>query len=480
MLPSINYGNVDVTSPNGWFLSQDKTSANDDYNSYRTVALDADYKIDNTFRMQGGAEYKNFGYGTVALARSNGTTASLSSYHPHRHGSPFGAGGIRPNWSRSMASRSAAGTPTTWLVPATSTSSFRPYNILSPTAENGAFALGPQPSLSSNGTRPRSATSPPGPCWTGTAQIGSVPFRGNIGVRYAQTSTDFQRLQLQRGRQGVGDPGDHRATPITTVLPSMNAVLSPADDFLIRFSAAQEISRPDLTNLLPGATVTKSGANPLSVTSQNPDLNPYRDKAVDMSFEWYYDKGALFSVAFFYKHLDDLIVTQTLNIPYEGNPFGLPDSLALAACGGTFTQACNTTNIAQFKSTINQKGSPLYGTEINWQQPFNFLPDFWSNFGYLGNVTFVQAQQTYYNPDGTVQAIADLTNLSRTSYNSTLYYDDSVFQARVSAAFRSKYIPNGGVNPGGLNDVTVARSTLNVDFSSSYKSTTISPSRWKR
>jgi iron complex outermembrane recepter protein len=125
--------------------------------------------------------------------------------------------------------------------------------------------------------------------------------------------------------------------------------------------------------------------------------------------------------------------------------------------------------IAQFKSTINQKGAPLYGTEINWQQPFNFLPDFWSNFGYLGNVTFVQAQQTYLNPDGSVQAIADLNNLSRTSFNSTLYYDDSVFQARISAAFRSKYIPNAGVNPGGLNDVTIARSTLNVDFSSSYK-----------
>src|SRR6201999_2201593 len=100
---------------------------------------------------------------------------------------------------------------------------------------------------------------------------------------------------------------------------------------------------------------------------------------------------------------------------------------------------------------------------------FSFLPDWWGNFGYLANATFVQARQTYLNPDGTVQAIADLTNLSRTSFNSTLYYDDSVFQARISAAFRSKYIPNAGVNPGGLNDVIVARSTLNVDFSSSYK-----------
>ncbi|HEX4271982.1 MAG TPA: TonB-dependent receptor [Rhizomicrobium sp.] len=462
--PSINYGNVDVTSPNGWFLSQDKTSANDDYNSYRTVALDADYKIDKTFRVQGGADYKNFGYGTVALARTNGTTASLSSYIPPDMEAHTALATMTELVSL-HGIQVGQGTPTTWLVPDVN-KAISLFNILSPTAENGAFALGPQPSLSSNGTvRERDVSAWGMLDWD--SQIGSVPFRGNIGLRYAQTSAISSGFSYNAATTSV--------SPVTVGhtyhdwLPSLNAVLSPVDDFLIRFSAAQEISRPDLSNLLPGATVTKSGANPLSVTSQNPNLSPYRDKALDLSFEWYYDKGSLFSVAFFYKHLDDLIVTQTVNVPYEGNPFGLPDSLALAACGGAYTQACNPTNIAQFKSTINQKGSPLYGTEINWQQPFNFLPDFWSNFGYLGNVTFVQAQQTYLNPDGTVQAIADLTNLSRTSFNSTLYYDDSVFQARISAAFRSKYIPNAGVNPGGLNDVTVARPTLNVDFSSSYK-----------
>ncbi len=462
--PTISYGNVDVTSPNGWFLSQDKTSANDDYNSYRTVALDADYKINKTFRVQGGADYKNFGYGTVALARSNGTTASLSSYIPPDMEAHSALAGITELVSL-HGIQVGPGTPTTFLVPDVN-KAIGLYNILSPTAENGAFALGPQPSLSSNGTvRERDVSTWAMLDWD--SAIGSVPFRGNVGVRYAQTSAISTGFSYNAATASV--------SPVTVGhtyhdwLPSLNAVLSPVDDFLIRFSAAQEISRPDLSNLLPGATVTKSGANPLAVTSQNPNLSPYRDKALDLSFEWYYDKGSLFSIAFFYKHLDDLIVTQTVNVPYEGNPFGLPDSLALAACGGAFTQACNPTNIAQFKSTINQKGSPLYGTEINWQQPFNFLPDFWSNFGYLGNVTFVQAQQTYLNPDGTVQAIADLNNLSRTSFNSTLYYDDSVFQARISAAFRSKYIPNAGVNPGGLNDVTVARPTLNVDFSSSYK-----------
>src|SRR6185503_16684486 len=89
--------------------------------------------------------------------------------------------------------------------------------------------------------------------------------------------------------------------------------------------------------------------------------------------------------------------------------------------------------------------------------------------GFAGNVTFVQATQTYFNADGSVLTKADLTGLSRTSYSATLYYDDGVLEARGTASFRSKYIPNGGINPGNLNDELVNPSTLNIDASATYK-----------
>jgi TonB-dependent receptor len=139
----------------------------------------------------------------------------------------------------------------------------------------------------------------------------------------------------------------------------------------------------------------------------------------------------------------------------------------VAACGTSYGTACNENLIWNFSQPINSKGSPLYGTEINWQQPFDFLPDFWSNFGVLGNVTFVQAKQYYLNANGTVNTYADLNNLSRTSFNTTFYYDDSVFQARIAGSFRSKYIVS--INPGSLNDQLINAPTFNLDFSSSYK-----------
>jgi outer membrane receptor protein involved in Fe transport len=81
----------------------------------------------------------------------------------------------------------------------------------------------------------------------------------------------------------------------------------------------------------------------------------------------------------------------------------------------------------------------------------------------------VQATQTYFNTDGTVLTKADLTGLSHTSWSSTLYYDDTRFMVRGTATFRSKYIPNAGVNPGNLNDFLVNDSTLNIDMAASYR-----------
>jgi outer membrane receptor protein involved in Fe transport len=151
----------------------------------------------------------------------------------------------------------------------------------------------------------------------------------------------------------------------------------------------------------------------------------------------------------------------------------VPTSLVQPACGASYVappaSGCNEAAIWSFTKPVNSKGAPLYGTEISWQQPFDFLPGPLADTGFTGNVTFVQATQTYYNADGSVFLKTDLTGLSRTSYSATLYYDDGTLEMRGTASFRSKYIPLNAVNPGNLNDVLINPSTLNVDASASYK-----------
>ena len=287
------------------------------------------------------------------------------------------------------------------------------FNIFSPTSENGAFKFGPEPALTSNGSVRENDLG----FWIQAdwdAQFYGVPFRGNIGGRYIETDSESLGYSYDAVAKAVV-PADVKQS-YHNFLPALNAILEPADYFLIRLNLAQTLTRPSLTSMLPGAAVSLSGAN-RNVTTGNPLLKPFTSKNVDLSFEWYYTKGGLLSFAFFYKHIDTLIQTITSQVPYAGNPLGLPISLVLAACGTSYGTACNENLIWNFSQPINSKGSPLYGTEINWQQPFDFLPDFWSNFGVLGNVTFVQAKQYYLNANGTVNTYADLNNLSRTSFN---------------------------------------------------------------
>lgn len=486
-LPGTSLGNVDPTSTNGWFLTQFRDTPTFDYVSFRSAYVNGNYALNDTLQFQFGADFKNFGYDTEELARTNGSTAAMDSFFPTNvedtplsqvtslytlrgitvpAGTPTQYLGVDPSKMNQLFGvfNPAAnnGTNTTlenYVWPSTSAAS-----PTCQTAGCSAWLLGPEQYLPNNGSVRQDIYSEY-LMMDWDTMIGTIPFRGNIGARYAQTDQTAQGYSYNPSARGV--------VPTTVsdsyhnFLPSMNAVLEPINDFDIRFSAGYEMSRPQLNQMLPGASVTKSGTGPLTITSGNPLLKPYTDKAIDTSFEWYYETGALFSFALFYKHLDTLITNQTTNIPYEGNPFGLPDSLALAACGGNFTSFCNTTNVASFTYVNNEKGAPLYGTEINWQQPFTFLPDYWSNLGFLANVTFVQAEQTYLNTNGTVAAVADLLNLSRTTWNYTLYYDDHTFQARVSAAFRSKSVI--AVNPGYNNDLTYQDSYVEYDASASYK-----------
>jgi len=485
-LPALTYGNVDVTSTNGWFLSQIRERQNFVHNSYRTIQADFTWKAMDGLDVKGGIDYKNYGFSALITGRTNGTTASQDNIIP----AVMATNAALATNSQLITLHGidiGAGTPATWAVPSidgfnnqfhifdqtvlpiqtSGATSVAPCNVAPGCA---AFLQGPGQFLSQNGIIREGDLG----FWLQAdwnTQFYGAPFRGNVGGRYVETS-----------QNSIGYSFDPASKSIVTTqlsrnyhdfLPSINAVLEPAENFLMRFGAAYVVARPDLGNLLPGgATATVTGSN-FNVTENNPNLNPFRAKTADMSFEWYYSKGALFSVAFFYKHLDSLIQTVRQSIPFNQNTDGVPVSLVQPACGASYVappaSGCNEAATWLFSKPINSKGAPLYGTEISWQQPFDFLPDPFSNFGFTGNVTFVQATQTYFNTDGSVLTKADLTGLSHTSWSSTLYYDDTKIMVRATATYRSKYIPNGGVNPGNLNDFLINTSTLNLDMAASYR-----------
>jgi outer membrane receptor protein involved in Fe transport len=79
----------------------------------------------------------------------------------------------------------------------------------------------------------------------------------------------------------------------------------------------------------------------------------------------------------------------------------------------------------------------------------------------------VQSSIQYVNGAGAVVATNDLTGLSRRSYNATHFYEDSRFSARISAAYRSRYLTRVPGQEAGT-DVDGTNGTFNLDASAQY------------
>ena len=121
----------------------------------------------------------------------------------------------------------------------------------------------------------------------------------------------------------------------------------------------------------------------------------------------------------------------------------------------------------------NTDGGDLKGFEISYQQPFSFLPGFFSNFGVILNYTGVESEIEYLSPPvvGRPQQTVkdDLTGLSKSAYNARCTGRTRSFSARVSAAYRDEYLTT--VPGRNNNDVEGTAETLTIDASASWSVT---------
>ncbi|HEY1092849.1 MAG TPA: TonB-dependent receptor, partial [Burkholderiaceae bacterium] len=282
-------------------------------------------------------------------------------------------------------------------------------------------------------------------------RIGGMKIRGNAGLRHVRTK------QVATGYLATG--GGQQIDVTQTYedwLPSANLSANITKDFVVRLAAAKVMARPQLGNLNPGGTISTTGN--LSITSGNPFLQPFRAKTVDASFEWYIDKNTFLGLGLFEKKIGTYIQTLRNNVPYKDT--GFPMSLLPSNFTGD--------EVFAVQVPVNTSGGKLTGFEINYQQPFTFLPGWGKNFGVLLNYTQVKSKIVYVvSPTSTSTITDDLLNLSPKSSNATLYYEDGTFSARISASKRGSFLTR--VPGQNNNDVEGKNGSTNVDMSMSYK-----------
>lgn len=300
-------------------------------------------------------------------------------------------------------------------------------------------------------------------------ELGSMPVRGDIGVRRFetdQTSSGWLNGSLA-SRTYVTVEHDYSDT-----LPALNISIEPIEDVVVRAAYSEGISRAGLGQIVPAVNVGVAGSN-LTIAGANPLLEPTKAKSYDLGAEWYFAEGGLIAVTLFKKEIESHI--QTLRSTPVYTQTGLPVEAAVSACTtqgaalGGYGPSCNENIPWNFSAPANGPGGDLDGYEISYQQPFTFLPGFWSNFGLLAAYTAVDSDLDYLNTDGAVQATKPLINLSDETTSVTLYWENEVISGRVSVASRSGYLTTPIGRNG--NEEEGTNETVNVDASFSYQAT---------
>lgn len=437
--PKLNYG-IDPTNPAGWELAEIRLRPQYVDNDFDTGQVDFNWNISPGFRLKGGILAKNYTFSTVELRRAS--ELAVPNF-------PNGTKIVPVDMTEQAGLKGITGTPDQWVVPNLDAIADQ-FDIYS---NSGIFAVAPR----ANNVRSVDEEDRGGYLMGEfSTDLGSIPFSGNFGVRYVKTKQSSTGLStLATGTVSTTVDRSYDDT-----LPSFNVVAEVAPDFLIRLGAAKVMSRPGLGSLTPGATVAVAGGA-RTISSGNPNLDPIRATNVDLGFEWYFSEGAMAGIGLFYKDIESFVQTTREVAPYSAS--GLPAELLIgtgASPADDFT----------YTKPVNTPGGELHGVEANYTQPFTFLPGNWSNLGIQLNYTWVESQIQYINSSGQPVMKADLTGLSKSSWNATLFYEGKVFSGRVSATNRDDYLTQvpgteAGFNVDGTHGMT---GTTFIDASIRY------------
>lgn len=292
--------------------------------------------------------------------------------------------------------------------------------------------------------------------------LGSIPVRGNFGLRYADT---------EQGSTGTigGGLTNTVGTSYDNWLPSMNLSFEIMPDTFIRIAAAKTITRSRLDQMTANQNIT---VNPLSCTDTNGDqipdtvigfnppqlvcfnlgggnpfLQPYSSTSYDISFEKYFSPGSAIIIAAFHKDLSDWIIDFNELVD-------LTQSIENAGFGDILTNAPELAT-GVFSGPVNFADGNITGIEGTLRVNFGDLSSALDGFGGFYSVTYADAevQNQNFNPLP-IPGYSDLT------WSGDIFYEKNGFRAKLAARYRSGFLSEVQNFDGSLSGANAQSETI--------------------
>ena len=255
----------------------------------------------------------------------------------------------------------------------------------------------------------------------------SVRLRGNAGVQYVRTEQMSSGVVVEQNAEGQVLAAGSAGASYGDILPSLNLVADFGNGWNLRFGAARELMRPRINDMGARASVwvnVQDGVGEWRGSGGNPQLEPYRANAYDISMEKYFGEASYVALALFYKDMDSYIYTR--EIPWNFAGYDYEGPIPPASDWGTFSTPANGT------------GGYMRGVEVSTALGGELLHDTLDGFGLLVNASYTESS---IDPDGPGVGSGTDTfpGLSKIVANATVYYEKHGFSARVSQRFRDPY-----------------------------------------
>lgn len=292
--------------------------------------------------------------------------------------------------------------------------------------------------------------------------LGSVPVRGNIGLRYVDTS------QSSTGTISGGLVNEVSAN-YDNWLPSANLSFEVMEDTFIRVAYAKSITRARLDQLAANQNInvnplscsdtnadqipdTVIGFNPpalvcFNLSGGNPTLQPYRSTSFDISFEKYFSPGTAIIIAAFHKDLSDWVINQPTILD-------LTQQIENAGFGSILTNAPQLATGA-FDGPVNFSDGNITGIEGTVRVNFGDFIDALDGFGGFYSVTYSDAK---IDPPG--QNPIRIPGYSDLTWSSDIFYEKYGFRAKLAARYRGGFLSEVPNFAGGLEGAEALSETI--------------------
>jgi TonB-dependent receptor len=285
-------------------------------------------------------------------------------------------------------------------------------------------------------------------------EIVGRPLRMNAGIRWVQTDQTLESL--------AGDGTATTDASYDKFLPSFSAVFDLTESVKIRGSASRTMTRANPGEMYPNSVWTSSGID--TARAGNPNLDPFESINFDIGVEYYYGDIGYVSLVYFEKEITGFTRNDTTDVLFEDllPIYGLDTTQisesqqdALDACGGP--SVCTV----QVSLRNNVQGAAnLEGFEAIWVMPLDFLLP-----GLGFNTSATKINQSADDPDSIITGISDWT------YSAVGYYENELWQARLTYYHQDGAVQSGFQGYDGTNGFPARRirsdDRTQVDFAAS-------------